>query len=390
MRMTFDYRQKKKYPRVFPNQDGFSLIELLIAFVIVIVTLAGVTASFRNFTKHSSTSFKENEKNAAVEATFQLLKRDLNMAGFGLVSESRLAEDNQFQTAIESDFTNSYDCNNDGDSTDPISEICYDYDLDGDGALSTAGSLMYRDRLFIANGWSILEDITVNGASDGDIEEGPPTDFYYLVANKNETGGYFATLANNVNLGATSVSVVDVNINRTEEVNVADDFKNGEGIILYGQDTLGTYSLEGHPITFAGAALKLMAAETMANAYDIIGPSLVPTKVVPATTWYVEQKAGAGDTIPWLYRNLDKVLPGVIGFQTSFGYDDNADGLEWHAAVPPTAGTVDTLAVNNTNMTTILKDLKAVRIVLTIRKQSNDRSAVMLMRTYEKTILLKN
>jgi hypothetical protein len=106
--------------------------------------------------------------------------------------------------------------------------------------------------------------------------------------------------------------------------------------------------------------------------------------------WHVTQDLTIGDAIPWLYRNSDKVLPGVIGFQTSFGYDDAADGLEWYPGVPPASGTVDTLTVNNANLTTILKDLKAVRVVLTIRKQSNDSSVVPSMRTYEKTILLRN
>lgn len=392
--MEVNSNSKLKHLRLDIRQDGFSLVELLIAFGIVVITLAGVTASFRTFTKHSSTSLRENEKSSAIESAFQLLKRDLNMAGFGLASENRIAEDDQFETAIESDLSANYDCNNDGDSDDPITEICYSYDLDGDGTLSTAGSLMYRDRLYIADGWSILEDITDNGAYDGNIVVTSTTDYYYKVATKKEEGGYFAQLTADLSAGETSLSVDNVNINFLEEATVRDDFKSDTALILCGQDSSGNYSLEGVIIgaagSVSGSTISFAVGENNINNFDITGPlpSSIATKVVPAVVWYVEQKTG--DNVPWLYRNQDKVLPGVIGFQASFGYDAVADGLQWFSSVPPALGSaIDTKVAMNSNFTEIVGDLKATRLVLTLLRKNNGSSAVS-MNTYEKTIILKN
>lgn len=389
MKKSNNYRQAV-LPRLFLNQSGFSLVELMVATVIVMVTLAGVTASFNNFTGHNSTSIKDNEKNAVVKATFQLLQRDLNMAGFGLALQTRIAEDDQFETAIESDFTSTYDFNGDGDSLDNITEadVAYDLNLDGDQL-----DPMYRDRLYLANGWTILEDITDNHAYDGNIVE-TPNDYYYLAANKKENGGYFATLTAPASAGTLMLTVNNLNINTGDEyptglpVANVDDFKADAALIICGQNTAGNFSLEGLPLgSIAGSTLDFLGAEVLANSYVING-TVMDTEAVPAIIWYVEKKAG--DTIHWLYRNQDKVMPGVIGFQVSYGYDNDNDGLQWFQTVPPTgpAGTfVDSFDINtNANLPAIVRALKAVRLVLTLR----NISTVSSMQTYEKTIILKN
>jgi len=389
MKKTNDYRQTVR-PRLLSNPSGFSLVELMVATVIVMVTLAGVTASFNNFTGHSSTSLQDSEKNAIVKATFQLLKRDLNMAGFGLALQTRMAEDDQFETAIESDFTSTYDSNTDGDSLDNITEADVTYDLNNDGDQLDP---VYRDRLYLANGWTILEDITDNHAYDGNIVE-TPTDYYYLAANKKENGGYFARLTAPEIAGALTLTVDNLNINTGDEYptglpagNVV-DFKADAAVIICGQNAAATFSLEGLPVgSIAGTTIDFLGAENLANSYVVNGADM-DTEVVPAITWYVEQKAG--DAFHWLYRNQDKVMPGVIGFQVSYGYDNDNDGLQWFQTVPPTgpAGTfVDSLDINtNTNLPAITRALKAVRLVLTLR----NISTVSSMQTYEKTIILKN
>lgn len=392
MKKTNNYRQTV-LPQFATNQAGFSLVELMVATVIVMVTLAGVTAGFNSFTNHSSTSLQDNEKNAVVKATFQLLKRDLNMAGFGLALQTRMAEDDQFETAIESNFTSNYDFNADGDSVDNITEADVAYDLNNDGDQTDP---MYRDRLYLANGWTVLEDITDNHAYDGNIVE-TPTDYYYLAANKKENGGYFARLTAPEIAGALTLTVDNLNINSGDEyptglpvANIA-DFKSDAAVIICGQNAAGTYSLEGLPVgSITGTTIDFLAAENLANSYVVNGAAM-DTEVVPAITWYVEQKGG--DTVHWLYRNQDKVMPGVIGFQVSYGYDDENDGLQWFQTVPPTGvsttgGTsVDTFAVGtNTNLPVLVRDLKAVRLVLTLR----NISTVSSMQTYEKTIILKN
>jgi len=390
MKMFIEHR-KKILPQLFLAQAGFSLVELMVATVIVIVTLVGVTASLQGFNRHSSTSFRESERNAVVKATFQLLQRDLNMAGFGLALETRLAEDDQYETAIESDFTSNYDFNGDGDSLDDVTEANLDYDLNNDGDKTDP---MYRDRLYLANGWSILEDITDNNATDGNIVE-TPTDYYYLVANKKENGGYFAKLTAPKNSGALTMTVDSLNINAGEEVTVEDDFKADAAVIICGESSTGTFSLEGLPIgsfSAPGATIDFQDAEALAGSYVVSG-TVMDTEVVPAILWQVKKNPGEDY---WLYRNHDKVMPGVIGFQVSYGYDADNDGLQWFQTVPPSgvstlgATMIDALAVNiNANLPTLVRNLKAVRLVLTIKEQGNG-SGVSSMRTYEKTILLKN
>ena len=392
MAQVTSYRQQRRQSQLLVTHDGFSLVELMVVVIIVVIATVGVSASFRTFTRHSSTSLRENEQKMAIEATFRLLKRDLNMAGFGLPAELRLAEDDSYETAIESDLAPDYDCNSDGDSDDSITEACVNYDLDGDGDNDTTTNLT-RDRLYIADGWNILIDITDNNAIDGDIVESP-TDYYYTVAEKKEDGGYFAKLTSDVSAGATSISVDDLDINRGAECNGnSTDFKSDASVILYGQDSSGIYSLEGLPVgSIADTTIHFLGSESIDNNYEASGPSpdFIPkTKVVPAITWYVEKKTN--DKTHWLYRNRDKVLPGVIGFRTSFGYDRKADGLEWYSVVPPrTSDSVDGNPAVNSERTAILKDLRAVRLVLTLKRERNDKSAISSIRTYEKIILLKN
>jgi|GEM_PF-2232191 len=393
MKMITKHRQTI-LPRLFHSQVGFSLVELMVATVIIVVTLAGVTAGLQNFNRHNGTSLRENEKNTVVKATFQLLKRDLNMAGFGLALQTRLAEDDQYETAIESDFTSDYDFNNDSDSLDDITEANLDYDLNNDGDKTDP---MYRDRLYLANGWSILEDVTDNNSADGNIVESP-TDYYYLVASQKEKGGYFAKLTAPVTAGALSVTVDNLNINMGEEVTIATDFKSDAAIIICGASSTGTFSLEGLSTgNITGSTIHFQGAEALAGSYVTTG-SAMDTEVVPAIVWYVEQKSAAtpADTVPWLYRNDDKVMPGVIGFQVSYGYDADNDGLDWFQTVPPTGvstaggNSVDSLAVNiNANLPALVRDLKAVRLVITI-KEHGTGSSIPSMQTYEKTILLKN
>jgi len=251
---TFKHNGQESFCcRLLHSRSGFTLMELMIAVIITTVTLLGVTGTFRTFTRHSSTTFQENERNASVKATLQLLKRDLNMAGFGLAAETRIAELDQFETAVENNFTNNYDFNGDGDSTDNITEISLNYDLNGDGTIAAAGTtpdpVMYRDRLFIADGWTILEDITDNGASDGTIVEGPPIDYFYEVANKKEackvdikeTCGYDTSLSAAAALNDTSLQLTALNINTGFEFQApAPDNHKGENDFTAGAALIGS------------------------------------------------------------------------------------------------------------------------------------------------------
>jgi len=367
----------------FNSVSGFSLVELLVATAIIMITLLGVTASLHSITGRGAAGMRENKKDAEIKDAFQLLQRDLNMAGFGLTVKTRIAEDSQYETAIESDFTPTYDPNGDGDYVDAITETNAKYDLNNDGVIDNAK--MYRERLYIADGWTILKDVTDNNATDGNIVE-TPTDYYYMIAKKKEEGGYYATLHTDVSVNATSITVTSININTGDEITAGNDFKVDAAAIIYGKDSSGSFKLEGINIkTIDTKTLKFPPGETLSNSFKASD-----SVVVPAITWYVEKKSG--DTTFWLYRNKDKVLPNVIGFQVSYGYDDENNGIQWFDNIPPqgpAGAKVDTLDVNaNGNIPTLLDDLRAVRLVISVKRPGSAGNFVMF--TYQKVVLLKN
>lgn len=380
MNILLDKYQQRESGRLLFSETGFSLVELLVGLVIVVVVLAGVGSSFNTFNRHGSQQILENEQTATIKATLQLLKRDLNMAGFGLCKENRLAEDNQYETAVENEFTADY-FNGDGDADDNITEANVNYDLNNDGDTS---DLMYRDRLYIANGWTILEDITTDGSYDGDIVQ-TPIDYFHKVASRTEDGGYFAELTSPASVGATSISVDNININSGDEFLSGNDFKSDGSTILYGHDASGSYSLEGLPNgAVSSTQIQFLSGESLSHAF-VMGTPPEQTQVVPAISWYVEQKTGATppDKVKWLYRDQDKVLRNVIGFQVSFGYDQDNDGLQWSQTIPP-GFSID----GETDITAQLRSLRAARVVLTVIKDSVN--SVPIMKTYEKVVILKN
>lgn len=382
MNIPLEKKQVTQNGSLLCGKAGFSLVELLVGLVIVVVVLAGVGSSFNTFNRHGSQQILENEQTATVKATLQLLKRDLNMAGFGLCSENRLVDDNHYETAVENEFTADYDPNGDGDSDDNITEADVNYDLNDDGDTS---DLMYRDRLYIANGWTILEDITDNGTYDGDIVESP-VDYFYKVANKNEDGGYCAILTSNASVGANYILIDNVNINSGDEKTSGNDFKADGSSILFGPDTSGAYFLEG--IRNSGiqgsTRVNFLSGESLNNAF-VVGTSPARTQIVPAISWYVEQKTGTAhpDKVKWLYRGQDKVLRNVIGFQVSFGYDQDNDGLQWAQTIPP-GFSID----GETDTAVQLNSLRAARVVITVVKDTVN--SIPVMKTYEKIVVLKN
>ena len=362
---------------------GFSLIELMVILIIIAGVLAGITSGFRLFTEHSSTLTEKNKENAAVKAAIKLLQRDLNMAGFGLPTETRIAASDDYVLARESDFNLSYDCNNDGASNGNITEQCIGYDVDSDGYIST--NPIYRERLFIADGWTILEDVTDNQDIDGEIVENP-VNYFYKISNKKDTSnGYKTKLSASYPANSIAIALQTLNINSGDEYNASsNDFSEDGALILYGHDTTSTnYWIEGHLISSINTSsntINFQLNDGLLNTYDE-NDSIV----VPAITWYVSDK----DNTLWLYRNEDKVLPNVIGFQIDFGFDIDHDGLQWYPTLPPANNSV----IDNMNFLTtdgdifnsILKSLKAVRIAIVMKDQSDN-----LLHVYKKIVVLKN
>ena len=366
------------------DEFGFSLIELMVVLVIVTATLAGVVGGFRSFLSGNKDTMRSNEQLSDLKMTLQLLKRDLNMAGFGLATETRLAKDIHWSSVKESDISQDFDCDGDASTDSNVTENCLGYDLNNDGDTTDQ---VYRERLFIADGWEILRDITNNGEIDGDVVENP-TDYFFKVAdNKNKNDGYAAKLATDYASSSTAVQLVDLNLNPGEEYTTSTieqrDFKYGKSLVLYGKNSAGQQHIQGLRTGSVDVSVKkinFLSGDALQNQFLASG-----SKVVPAIAWHVKDVVGEG---PWLYRNRDRVLAGVVSFQATFGYDKKHDGIQWYETLPPPVGSpVD----GNDSFSEKLKALKAVRVVLVIKSSSPGMNvAATNLKTYEKIVVLKN
>lgn len=337
------------------SSRGFTLVEMLVSLVIFAVVLAGTMGGYIGFQQGMQVTVTQQKLDSDIKLTLKLLQRDLNMAGFGLPRITRVASDDQGVTWTETAV--GFDFNADGDSDDDI----------------------VSDRIFMADGWEILRDITGNGEIDGDIVVSP-TDYYSKIGAKREEGGYAATLAASVAAGATAVSVNSLNLNSGDEYNTADsDIKANRAVIVAGDDGSSVFHVEGARIgSVAGTTINLVSGESLQNAY-----TQSSSEVVAAIAWYVDMKSG--DAVPWLYRNNDKVVPNVLDFQIQYGFDIDRDGLEWAATVPP-GGTVD----GDSDARAKATALKSVKITLTALQNDPDQKDVGTLKEFTEIVNLKN
>ncbi len=350
----------------------------MVALAIISVVLVGVVGGYINFSRITGSSIELTTADAEAKLALRLMQRDLNMAGFGLPPITRVASHDGGK--VISEETLDVDLNNDGDQEDDVA----------------------TDRIFIADGWEILTDVTTNGAEDGDVQSSP--DFYSLIASRREKGGYRAELVEDVSAGSTLVSAkvttptgdtdLTLNLNVGEECSVNDcdretsldtDFKSQAGMILYGKNALGEAGIEGHGISFVTPPqLEFASGESLERQY-LADSSLV----VPAITWYLDRKEN--DQVVWLYRNQHKVISNVANLQFSYGFDVDNDGLQWSDTIPPTDAGGAALAIDGeTNPTRVLESLRSVRIRLTVSRSSDNFDGGKAITEYEQVVNLRN
>ena len=337
------------------SSKGFTLVEMLVSLVIFAVVLAGTMGGYIGFQQGTRVAVKQQKLDSDIKLTLKLLQRDLNMAGFGLPRITRVASDDQSVTLTE--VVVGFDFNEDDDREDDI----------------------VSDRIFMADGWEILKDITDNGEIDGNIVESP-TDYYSKIGAKREKGGYKAAPAASVTAGATAVSVDDTNLNLDEEYNTADgDIKSNTAVIIAGDDNSSVFHVEGARVALvAGTAINLVSGESLLNAY-----TQSSSEVVGGIAWYVDMKTN--DAVPWLYRNNDKVVPHALDFQIQYGFDIDRDGLEWASTVPG-SGTVD----GDSDARAKADSLKSVKITLTALQHDPDQKDVGILKEFTQIVNLKN
>ena len=309
--------------------SGFTIVELLVALVIVGAVLVGSFAGFKAFSDAVRVSMEENTALEDTSVAISLLRADLGLSGWGVPTASRVAGDDAGGIAIqEGGF--SVDIDGNGDKTDTIA----------------------TDRLFVADSSKLVQDCVADRHfPDGDVSDAVAVQ----VADAEEEGGQKALLKTAVT-GATSVVVSTTNINYETETNGGwysgyncNDIRDNGAIIAGGNTTSAGYAVEGHRISAVSTAVGnqkcngvlgsvrtedstisfvVTNGTTLAHNYKTDSGSFA----VPAVAWYIRK---ADDGVYWLYRNQHRVLANVVDFQVAYGIDVDRDGLEWSGTVAP-------------------------------------------------------
>src|ERR1700681_3108820 len=69
------------------NDKGYSLVELMVVLLLFVVVLGLVGRSFSTILSQSSRLFKNEESNIEGVVGLEMLRHDLNQAGFGLPTQ---------------------------------------------------------------------------------------------------------------------------------------------------------------------------------------------------------------------------------------------------------------------------------------------------------------
>ncbi len=300
---------------------GFSLVEMMIAIVVFSFVIAASYATYINFLHSVTRESTLTSINSDVMTSFKLLERDIKMAGFGLPRAARVASDNNCNVGNE-DFCKAN-----------------------------------ADRLFMADGWEILRDFTDNKDDDGNIL---PT-HYSKIADAKYADSYRAQLSSAASSGATSITVNTLNIDSADELDDPDDpngedIKDNNAVIIQGP---ATNNVEGHRVgSIGGLTINFLISDSLQMNYA------ANSTVVPAIAWYVREdpdgrKYPDGSKMYWLYRNQNRVMPGIEDFQIRYGYDADGDGIQWDDDIPP--------SFNPDNHVFAFGHLKAIEITLRVK-----------------------
>jgi len=307
----------------FTQEKGFTLTELLLVIVISAITMAATFSMYQSFMNGVSRESAVDDINSNVKSVFKIIEKDIMMAGYGMPQGTRVASHNTCSAGDES--------------------FCKDK----------------GDRLFLADGWEILKDVTDNSEDDGKII---PMYMTFLANKKDSSaGGYSANLTGDVSSSDTTAGIASLDLNAGEETSADRDF-SASGALIIGDNARA----EGHRINTVSdppdpATVTLLVKDPFSDSYLSAASS-----VVPAIAWYVRSDPppnktySDGTPVYWLYKNEDKVMPYVDDFQVQYGYDANNNGLEWDDVVPPVVNPDGVVAFS-------FSHLKVLRVTMTIK-----------------------
>ena len=301
---------------------GFSLVELLVAIIILLVILGGVYAFFVNFIDQLELQRKKAEVLKEARLAFRVLEDDIKHAGFALPSE------------VEK---NAADCSS---GKGVCRFAVYRCDKYSNPTHDPTFCIDQTSVFFIADGWRIIQDWTNDNCPDGNISE----EDYEFLADVMSNGGFFSKVVgyggsknieiDKVDIDNKSVSTITFCGSTGSADERARDYWVNHAFIVCGcTNNAGNYGQEGRRIasissTPSGYVLGFYSKSEVLG-YKWCNPT--ESKVVPAIVWYVAEDPQTG--IVWLWRNGRKVLPNVEFFKVHVGYDFNSNGIveetEW-------------------------------------------------------------
>lgn len=113
------------------GEDGFTLVELLIAMVLGVAVLTVIVTTHRMQLRSHLTQESMVDANQNARAAMTIMTREIKMAGYDPTGSA----DARVLVANQAEFQFQFDNNEDGDVLDPNEQIRYalDNDVDGDG-----------------------------------------------------------------------------------------------------------------------------------------------------------------------------------------------------------------------------------------------------------------
>lgn len=255
------------------GQRGFTVMELLFVVLLMgVLSWLGVKGYF-DFVKRQTEIRKSQLAKTQMDMLLSLIKEDIEHAGFGLPKVTRVTV-----------------------------EVC-----PGSSLCDTGTS-----RLFLSDGWAVIEDFTDNGKVDGNISDAD----YAVIAEATCGGGYDGFCAEVTSASTTSLVVDSTDITGRGGADISG--QKAIVVLCGGQPEGGrTYSVSGNTI-------HLISGDTISLNTSTC------TITVPAIAWYVRDNV--------LYRNNRRMVEGVSDFDVFLGYDNNGDGIvnssELYSSVP--------------------------------------------------------
>jgi prepilin-type N-terminal cleavage/methylation domain-containing protein len=280
------------------NDKGYTIVELLVVVIIMSLIIVVISNFLIDFTKHNNKQEIKSKAIEEVKEVFRIIEDDIRHAGFAYP----------------------------GNNPNINQSICRFFIDDNCSVSDETFCKANTDRLFIANGWKIIRDHTLDNCPDGYIdnltyETLASSDFYANITTY--TSGSKMIGVSSLDIDSTCRRIKSSTVLcGTSHAPDCKDIKARESIIICGcSNSSGQNSQEGRRISnIVSNALNFLLKESSLN-YDNCSNGVV----LPAISWYVRKDSSSNDF--WLYRNQVKVLKHAKKFNVLAGYDNNNNGI---------------------------------------------------------------